>query len=502
MAAAPNRDATGAPTITGMPQVGQTLTASTSGIADQDGLSNVSYGYRWIAGGSDIDGATGSTYTLSEDDVGKTIRVRVSFTDDSGNRESLTSAATDQVEARPSTPATSQPTITGTPQVGETLTADTSGISDDDGLTNVSYSYQWIAGGSDIAGATGSSYTLTSSEQGMTVRVRVTFTDDAGNAESLASAVTAQVEARPNTPATSQPTISGTPQVDETLTADTANIGDQDGLTSVSYSYQWIAGGSDIGGATGSTHTLTASEQGQTIQVRITFTDDADNEETLTSEATVAVAAAANRAATGQPTISGTPQVGQTLTADSSGISDDDGLTNVSYSYQWIAGGSDIGGATGSTHTLTASEQGQTIQVRVTFTDDADSAETLTSEATAEVTAAPVPLTVRLKVAAPTSHDGSSEFTFEIEFSEEFGLSYRTLKFDAFNVTGGSVEKAQRTYKPSNIRWLITVKPQGNGGVTIEFPATTDCNADGAICTGDGRKLSNSLSFTVSGPGG
>ena len=71
-------------------------------------------------------------------------------------------------------------------------------------------------------------------------------------------------------------------------------------------------------------------------------------------------------------------------------IDDEDGLTNVSYSYQWIAGGSDIAGATGSTYTLTSSEQGQTVQVRVTFTDDADNEETLTSEATAEVTAAPV----------------------------------------------------------------------------------------------------------------
>ena len=209
-----------------------------------------------------------------------------------------------------------------------------------------------------------------------------------------------------------------------------------------------------------------------------------------------------NNTATGLPDISGTPQVDQTLTADTSPIDDEDGLTNVSYSYQWIAGGSDIAGATGSSYTLTASEQGQTIQVRVTFTDDADNEETLTSEATVEVTAAPVPLTVSVTVSAPASHDGSSEFTFEIEFSEEFGLSYRTLKFHAFNVTGGSVEKAQRTDKPSNIPWRITVKPQGNGDVTIELPATTDCDADGAICTGDGRMLSHSLSFTVSGPGG
>ena len=235
--------------------------------------------------------------------------------------------------------------------------------------------------------------------------------------------------------------------------------------------------------------------------MKVTFTDDADNPESLTSVATETVAAKPNTAPTGLPTISGTPQVDQTLTADTSPIDDEDGLTNVSYRYQWIAGGSDIDGATGSSYTLTSSEQGQTVQVRVSFTDDRDNAEALTSIATAAVAAAPVPLTVRVTAAARATHDGSSEFTFEIEFSEEFGLSYVTLKSHAFNVTGGSVERAQRTDKPSNIPWRITVTPQGTGDVTIELPATTDCGSTGAICTGDGRKLSNSLNFTVSGPG-
>ena len=382
------------------------MTADTSAIEDADGLEDVSYEYQWIAGGTDIDGATSSSYELSSSEQGQTIQVRVTFTDDAENEESLTSVATEAVTAAPNREATGQPTISGTPQLEQTLTASTSDIDDEDGLTNVSYSYQWIAGGSDIAGATGSTYTLTASEQGQTVQVRVTFTDDADNEETLTSEATEAVAAKPNSEATGEPVIGGTPQVGETLTADTANIVDQDGLTNVSYSYQWIAGGTDIDGATSSTHTLTASEQGQTIQVRVTFTDDADNEETLTSEATVAVATVANREATGQPTISGTPQVGQTLTADTANIIDQDGLTGVSYTYQWIAGGTDIDGATSSTHTLTASEQGQTIQVRVTFTDDADNEETLTSEATAEVTAAPVPLTVSVTVSAPASHDG------------------------------------------------------------------------------------------------
>ena len=507
-AAQANNPATGQPTVDGTPQVGETLTADTSPIDDADGLTNVSFSYQWIAGGSDIDGATGSTYTLTASEQGTTVQVRVTFTDDADNEETLTSGATGTVAAaaaQANNPATGQPTVDGTPQVGETLTADTSPIDDADGLTNVSFSYQWIAGGSDIDGATGSTYTLTASEQGKIVQVRVTFTDDADNEETLTSGATGTVAAaaaQANNPATGQPTVDGTPQVGQTLTADTSNISDLDGITNATFAYQWIAGGSDIEGATGSSYEVTSSEQGQTIKVRVTFTDDRDNAETLTSEATVPVVAAPNREATGQPTIDGTRQVGETLTADTANIADEDGLTNVSYRYQWIAGGSDVDGATGSTYTLTASEQGKTIQVRVTFTDDADNEETLTSEATAEATAAPVSLTVSVTVSAPATHDGSSEFTFEIEFSEEFGLSYRTLKSHAFNVTGGSVERAQRTDKPSNIPWRITVKPLGTGDVTIEFPATTDCDADGAICTGDGRKLSNSLNFTVSGPDG
>ena len=94
---AENTAATGAPTISGTAQVGQTLTASTSGISDADGLDNVSYSYQWLADDTEIDGATSSTYTLQASDNGKTIEVRVTFTDDAGDEESLTSAGTSAV---------------------------------------------------------------------------------------------------------------------------------------------------------------------------------------------------------------------------------------------------------------------------------------------------------------------------------------------------------------------------------------------------------------------
>ena len=111
------------------------------------------------------------------------------------------------------------------------------------------------------------------------------------------------------------------------------------------------------------------------------------------------------------------------------------------------------------------------------------------------------PLTVST-VSVPTSHIGSGEFRFRIAFSEEFSLSYKTLRDDhVFTVEGGKVTGARRLVKGSNIGWEIVVKPDSNGDVTIVLPATTDCDAQGAICAEDGRMLSSPLEFTVSGPG-
>ena len=167
-----NSPATGAPTISGTAQVGETLTADTSGIADADGLGDVQYEYQWLADNADISGATNATYTLTDSEESKAIKVEVSFTDDAGNNETLTSAATASVAAEPASnsPATGTPTISGTAQVGETLTADTSGVADADGLTNVSYSYQWLADDAAIAGATGFTYTLVAADEGKAIR--------------------------------------------------------------------------------------------------------------------------------------------------------------------------------------------------------------------------------------------------------------------------------------------------------------------------------------------
>ena len=424
-----NAPASGAPVIVGRAQPGQPLWANTTGIEDGNGLDRVRFQYQWMSndgsGDADIAGATQLTHLWSDADEGKTLSVRVSFIDRLGYAESLTSASVGTVAAAPpvNSRATGALTISGTAEVGQMLTADTSNIGDSDGLTNVVYQYQWLAddGSSvtEISGATGSTYTLQATDEGATIKVQVSFSDDLDNEESLTSSATGTVsfaiqQQTANSSATGALTISGTAEVGQMLTANTSGIADSDGLTNVVYQYQWLAddGSSvtEISGATGATYTLQATDEAATIKVQVSFSDDLDNEESLISAAVGPVAAAptVNSRATGALTISGTAQVGQMLTADTSGITDGDGLTNVVYEYQWLAdfGGlvAEISGATGSTYTLQATDEGATIKVKVSFSDDADNPESLTSTATA-VVAAPEPPAMPTGLSPSVSQD-------------------------------------------------------------------------------------------------
>ena len=113
-------------------------------------------------------------------------------------------------------------------------------------------------------------------------------------------------------PANTNSTADGRPPPASTdadgLTAATTGITRAD-LTSPTYTYQWIRVDGTDGrhcGENSSTYILVDADLGTTIKVKVSFTDDASNSETLTSAATAAVAAAANTLATGAPTITGT----------------------------------------------------------------------------------------------------------------------------------------------------------------------------------------------------
>ena len=341
-------------------------------------------------------------------------------------------------------------------------------------------------------------------EDGETVPVRIVRTP------SLA-------EPPANTPATGAPTISGTPQVDQTLTANTSGIADEDGLTNVSYNYQWIRtdNGQDteIAEAVDSTYTLVYADQGKTVKVKVSFTDDADNDETLTSEATEVVTAAPNRAATGEPTISGTPQVDQTLTANTSDIADQDGLDGVSYNYQWIADDTDIQDATDSTYIPSVSDVGQTLKVRVSFTDDRNNAETRTSIATTAVLATvptqPLGLTVakgdqiqELDVSwdAPSSNGGSDVTGYKVQWKESAGswnteadVSQATVTGTTHTMSGltGGVEYAVR---------VIATNTAGDGPAS-DGVAGTPAGGTSQQQTGDSTSPTVSSIAITSDPG-
>ena len=206
-----NHPPTGKPTISGTPESGQTLTPSTANIRDADGISNPRYVYSWIRvdGGTEalVQSSSSPNYLLTDDDVGKKIKVAVRYFDDGGRNERVESnlyPSSGNIRNKPNSPPTGSPTITGQAEVGHSLIASTSGIGDSDGLTNPGFTYRWQRqdGGvyADITGATGMLYRLGTDDEDKRVRVRVTFTDDDGNRHSLTSAPTGTVQAQASIP--------------------------------------------------------------------------------------------------------------------------------------------------------------------------------------------------------------------------------------------------------------------------------------------------------------
>ncbi len=489
--AAPNTPATGAPAITGTPQVGQTLTAGQGTIADADGLPATfpdDYTFQWIrVDGSDetnLPSATSQTYMPVAADVGTTLKVKVSFTDNAGHDEARTSVATAAVTAAPNTPATGAPAITGTPQVGQTLTAGQGTIADADGLPATfpdDYTFQWIrVDGSDetnLPSATSQTYMPVAADVGTTLKVKVSFTDNAGHDEARTSVATAAVTAAPNTPATGAPAITGTPQVGQTLTAGQGTIADADGLPATfpdDYTFQWIrVDGSDetnLPSATSQTYMPVAADVGTTLKVKVSFTDNAGHDEARTSVATAAVTAAPNTPATGAPAITGTPQVGQTLTAGQGTIADADGLPATfpdDYTFQWIrVDGSDetnLPSATSQTYMPVAADVGTTLKVKVSFTDNAGHAEARTSVATAAVIAADTtaPTVVITDVPDTSISYFMATFTFS-EPVEKFGL-------DGITVTNGTASNF--TGSDGDTVYTARITPTAAGRVTVNVDA-------------------------------
>ena len=420
-------------------------------------------------------------------------------------------AATGTIKDDDDSPATGAVTITGTPTEGETLTADTSGIADTDGLDNAAWVYQWVrtpsgGGDADISGATDVTYVPVFADVGATLKVKVTVTDDEGHEATFTSAATVAVAAasRPSVTVVSDGDVTeGSPAV-FTLT----RTGDTAGTLDVAYA---VTASGDFGATTGA-DMATFLAGSSTVQVSVATTDDSTHEAhgsvtvTLTADtgaapayvlgdsatATVAVEDDDDSPATGSVTVTGTATEGETLSADTSGLTDGDGLDNAAYVYQWVrtpSGGSDadISGATGATYVPAFADAGATLKVKVTVTDDEGHEATFTSAPTSAVAALPRP-SVTVVSGGDVTEGSAAVFTLTRtgDLAEELDVAYEVTATGDFGAATGA-DTATFLADSSTVQVSVGTTGDGvheaHGSVTVTL--TADTGADPAYLLGD-----------------
>ena len=399
---------TGGVSVSGTPTEDQVLTA-TSTLADADGLGTFHYLWeRNVGGGSYVTiGSDQATYTLGDADVGKAVRVTISYTDGQGFSETATSGDTATI-ANVNDPHTGGVSITGTTTEDQTLTANTSSLADADGLGTLHYQWTRGVGASQVlVGSDQATYTLGDADVGKLIGVIVTYTDQHGAAEQ-ASIVGTNFIAPVNDPHTGGASITGAATEDQVLTA-VSTLADVDGLGTLHYDWQRNAGSgfASIGAADQSTYTLGDADVGATVQVVVSYTDGQGFAETATSAATAAIANV-NDPPTGTVTVSGTKTENQVLTANTAALADADGLGTLHYDWQRKVGAgsfTSIGAADQATYTLGDADVGATVRVVVSYTDGHSTVETKASTATTTIAGVNDPHTGGVSITGTTTED-------------------------------------------------------------------------------------------------
>jgi len=342
------------PKIIGSVKVGETVTVDPG----TWGPGYVDYAYQWVLDNMIMSGATGASYTITEQDAADTgkphfLSVTVSGTKLGYGTRSHTSptARIGLAEMQKS----ADPFITGTPTVGETLTAHAPALAPE--ATTVRY--QWIRNFFEIEGATGPQYRLTAADAGQKVHV-LAYATRAGHTpltlpSGELSIASATFDAAP------APTISGAVRVGAPLTAEPgAWAPTPDGM-----SYQWLRDGVEIPGATSSTYTPGAADRGHRISVETSGSKAGYATQARASGEVLvpaAVAVSPRKMGSVAPKISGTAKVGKKLTVRRGGWTP----SGVSYSYRWKRNGKAIRGATKASYTLGKKDRRTRITVTVT----------------------------------------------------------------------------------------------------------------------------------------
>ena len=352
-----NSAPTGAIKITGTMAQNKVLTVNTGTLADADGLGTLRY--QWQADGVDIKSATGTSFTLTQAQVGKAMSVYASYVDGYGNQESVTSAVGAKV-ANVNDAPTGFVKVMGQALQGQTLQA-LNTLNDADGMGPVSY--QWYADAAQISGATGTSFKLGQTEVGKAITLKASYTDGFKQVETVWSPSTEAV-ANVNDLPDGLPTITGDLWVGgTTLSVQTSDIKDADSTGALTgFQYQWLADGEVIDSATAATFVLNSDLVGRSVSVQVRYIDGGNTEESVLSVGSVPITA---KETAGQVALSGVFKQGQLIQAS---VSDDDGVSGP-VAWKWFANGQEIFGQTGSTLQLGQAHVAKVITAQASYTD-------------------------------------------------------------------------------------------------------------------------------------
>jgi hypothetical protein len=344
------------PSITGSAQPGQTLTCSTGTWLN----SPTSYTYSWQSDLSNIAGATSSTYTVQNSDVGHSITCSVVASNASGS-SLVPAVSAPVVVGLPIVGApvmTLPPTISpAAPQVGQTLTC-----SPGTWLNSpTSYSFTWQRDATNISGATSSSYIVTSSDANQPITCTVVASNASGSSVPAVSAPVLPTSLPGLLPPVDllPPSIAGSAQQGQTLTCSPGTWAN----SPTSFAYTWQRTGVNISGATSSTYTLTGSDVNQLITCTVVASNSNGSSLPALSLPVIPLALQATLIPilSSLPTILGTPQQGHTVSCSPGTWLN----SPTSYGYTWQRDGTNISGATSSSYTLASSDVNQLVTCTV-----------------------------------------------------------------------------------------------------------------------------------------
>ncbi|PJJ65651.1 hypothetical protein [Compostimonas suwonensis] len=359
---------TPAVSIAGDAVVGATLTAVIDSAAVP---APIGYTYQWSANGEAIDAAIGGTFVPTAQQLGAAIGVTATPVLGGYAGGSAASARTPAI-APGSFSSPADASITGTAAVGETLGVD---IEQDSVPAPDGYHYQWLANGEPLDGKTKKTLLLAAAQRNAVITVRLTPVLDGYEGGTLTTEPTASVAAG-SFGRTAEVSIAGDAAVGQTLSAHV----DADAAPAPSgYTFQWFAGARLLGA--GDDYTLAAADRGAAITVIATPVLDGYEGGASVSPATAAVGSG-SFSVLPQAAVSGTAQVGRTLTAT---VSAHAVPAPQAYAFQWLADGEPVEGAVESTFVLGAAQLGASITVEITPLLDGYAGGAAASEATADV---------------------------------------------------------------------------------------------------------------------